>query len=141
MKFGKLDSLQSSSITPYEKQDIYYAANDSQVTAFGIYTKDNRGQECDNCNLSCASTLLVYTRPGFRRQGIFTQLFEYVKQTSEYTKIYVTRNTPPEGALIARRYSIPIPKQYNYNYGKYSANNDFADSIMDKIQLAVFGNG
>ena len=70
----------------------------------------NRGIMCDSCTLDCGQGGIVWTRPDYQGQGIFTMLFRWTAEQARIQKTYVSWS----GAyyeLLANKYNLLTPKQ------------------------------
>lgn len=100
----------------------------------------NRGLMCDNCTLNCGQGGIVWTRPDYQGQGIFTMLFQWTAEQAGIQKTYVSWSGSYY-ELLANKYNLFTPKSDilmersgEQSALSYAATIDFAQKITGWLQ-------
>jgi hypothetical protein len=80
-----------------------------EVVSMVSFSQARSGLMCDNCVGICAQGGIIWTRPDYQEQGLFTKLFYFTSEAAQIKKIYI-HDGSPSGLLVADRYGFAVPK-------------------------------
>lgn len=98
-----------------------------------------RGSLCANCTRDCAWGGIVWTRPDYQNQGIFTMLFFWVREQAGINKTYISKNDP-FNLLLADKWNLSIPDNIESlpalgnTYSLFLRAGEIADSVTTRFQ-------
>jgi len=130
-----------TSITTKKDVVVGVAVNDNnECISISSQNWRNRGLMCDSCTLDCGQGGVVWTRPDYQSQGIFTMLFRWTAEQAGIQKTYVSWS----GAyyeLLANKYNLLTPKSEmlserpdEQSAVSYLETAGFADKITEWLQ-------
>lgn len=98
-------------LTTRRKDSVLGIAINDQNECISMSSQNwrNRGLMCDNCTLDCGQGGIVWTRPDYQGQGIFTMLFKWTAEQAGIQKTYVSWSGPYY-ELLANKYNLLTPK-------------------------------
>jgi GNAT superfamily N-acetyltransferase len=116
----------------------FAVAQDMAGNVVSMFSFDNpsRGPKCDVCVWKCAQTVMLYTAPNRRGEGIFKALYEWAMQEKEIDRIYESSSAPDDADLISWKYRI-LPAKFGRAFIEYAAAEARAAEVMALINEAV----
>ena len=111
IRFIMLTESQEKEIESYDMYHVTGVALNSNNECVSLCTQSwpMRYQLCDSCTGKCAWGGIQWTREDYRGQGIFTNLFFWLKEEAGLDKTYISKNYPFH-FLLADKYNFSIPK-------------------------------
>jgi len=79
---------------------------------------------------------IVWTRPDYQSQGIFTNLHNYLKAELGVDRVYVHNNNP-SNVLIARIYGLAVPPEDEYPPDPQNVAEEFV-RVSEMAERVVF---
>jgi hypothetical protein len=81
----------------------------NEVVSMVSFSQARSGLMCDACVGICAQGGIIWTRPDYQQQGVFTKLFYFTSEAANLKRIYI-HDGSPSGLLVANRYNFAVPK-------------------------------
>ena len=83
------------------------AHEDGVLVAIYWHTTAYRTQSCDSCTLACHTGSTPFTREDRRQEGIFRNLYEWVRAENGYdTVLYNSGDYPPDFLAVQAQYNV-----------------------------------
>jgi GNAT superfamily N-acetyltransferase len=111
--FRFLTEDEKSAIRADVSSYIVVALDDNKIVSIHGFSILGRYINCSSCTGNCAEgSLIVWTRPEYRRQGIFKSMHEWAVEEAGFDKVYGGGNQVPlaDGLGIQWRYNFEKSK-------------------------------
>ena len=145
IKFIFLSEEEEREVGTYDEFHVTGAAINKDNECVSISTQtwsETRNRFCEECTQHCSWGGIVWTRQDFRRQGIFTNLYYWVKDLAGIDRIYVSK-TWELHKVLADRYDLHYPKYRSLliSRAKTKSDLDVAVDLAERITTMVQAKG
>lgn len=87
-----------------------------------------RERLCSNCTKTCSQGGYIWTREDYQSQGIFNELFSFIKEQSGIDKVYISK-TGPFHLLLAEKYGLFVPEDKTLLKDLGPLSDDYAECV------------